>query len=114
MKNRIIGAIVGAVFGIAAIMPASAMGVFPWWPSNAQIIAATQTACSFVPTAESITALFATGNSAFASAESIASIICSAVTSTATASAAAPGQVISKTITFNGQKVVIKGSFVQK
>ncbi len=45
----------------------------------AQVQSATTKACAFVPTAETIIAIFATNNAALASAEAIASSICAGV-----------------------------------
>ena len=65
------------------------------------VVAGTRTACSFVPTANTIAAIFAKANPALATADAVVTAVCSAVTGPGKSNPAVDG-------------VPIKGAFVNQ
>jgi hypothetical protein len=68
-------------------------------------------ACSYLPTAASVTSLL-NANATIMTAEAIAQIICSAVTSAQSARPKALPGPVTVTVDVNGQQVRVTGSFV--
>lgn len=79
---------------------------------EAKVISIVSASCSFVPTAESIAAIFANANVSLQAPEAIAALICGAVPRPAASAArfmVAQPSTISFPVTIQGQRFTIKG-----
>lgn len=113
MKKILIAVALAASLGLSAC--ATTGGTATGGITVAQVQGAVVAACSFLPTAASVVAMI-TASPLVATADGIATIICSAITAIPPASSAqlkaVPGPYAVNVIAPNGATVTVSGSFV--
>lgn len=94
-----------SIFTILALAGCqSTGGVSPQFITNVQAL--TQTACAFIPTAEVIAQIYASGNADLTKAEAVAAAVCAAVKPSPAIASAPSGSLPSVA------GVLVKGTFV--
>lgn len=111
MRKHLLGAALASALGVAGCATSGTGSTI----TVASVQSAAVTACSYLPTAATITNIL-TANPIAATAESIAAIICGAVTSPpAVAQPAAPGaklKAAAPVVVVNGKAITVHGAFV--